>query len=226
MSQSITGEVKAVRRRSHSVSTPADRLIARLAQRIGGSKAKEIDRLIKFAVVGLLGFTIDFGAVLILQNTLLPPVNAANEPLDFNVALATSVAFVLAVCSNFVWNRLWTYPDSRSRSARRQLTQFFIVSVIGWTLRTVWIDLAYQGLGELSTALIGSLDAAYAPALIDQHKLGTMVALFFGVIVVTAWNFLANRYWTYNGRRLVCASRWTTPPQSNSAAASGAMSAS
>ncbi len=198
MSGTLTADAKNAPRRHHSVSTPIDRLIMRVAERLGGSKAKELERFIKFAFVGLLGFVIDSGTVIILQNSLLPPVTAANEPLDANVALATTVAFVLAVCSNFVWNRLWTYPDSRSRSARKQLTQFVIVSVIGWSLRTLWIDIAYQGLGELSTTFIQMLQADYAPALLDQNKLGTMLALFFGVIVVTAWNFLANRYWTYN----------------------------
>ncbi len=198
MSSAWTGDPNSTPRRHHSVSTPVDHFIVMAARRIGGDKAKEYERFIKFAFVGLLGFVIDTGTVLILQNTLLPPVNAANQPLDVNVALATTVAFVLAVCSNFVWNRLWTYPDSRSRSARRQLTQFVIVSVIGWAIRTLWIDYAYQALGDLSTTVIRSLSADYAPALLDQHKLGTMIALFIGVIVVTAWNFLANRYWTYN----------------------------
>ncbi|MCY4145517.1 MAG: GtrA family protein [Chloroflexi bacterium] len=198
MSGTLTADAKKAARRHHSVSTPIDRLIMLVAQRLGGSKAKEMDRFIKFAFVGLLGFVIDSGTVIILQNSLLPPVTAANEPLDANVAVATTVAFVLAVCSNFVWNRLWTYPDSRSRSARKQLTQFFIVSVIGWFLRTLWIDFAYQALGEAATTLIQMLNADYAPALLDQNKLGTMVALFFGVIAVTAWNFLANRYWTYS----------------------------
>ncbi len=197
MSGTITANAEDARRH-HSVSTPIDRFIRLVALRFGGDKAKELERFIKFAFVGLLGFVIDSGTVIILQNSLLPPVTAANEPLDANVALATTVAFVLAVCSNFVWNRLWTYPDSRSRSAQKQLTQFVIVSIIGWALRTLWIDFAYQALGDLSTSLVQMLNAAYAPALLDQNKLGTMLALFFGVIVVTAWNFLANRYWTYN----------------------------
>ncbi len=198
MSGTLTANAENAPRRHHSVSTPIDRLIALVALRFGGDKPKELERFIKFAFVGLLGFIIDTGTVIILQNSLLPPVTSTNEPLDANVALATTVAFVLAVCSNFVWNRLWTYPDSRSRSARKQLIQFVIVSVIGWALRTLWIDLAYQSLGELSTNFILMINADYAPALLDQNKLGTMLALFFGVIVVTAWNFLANRYWTYN----------------------------
>ena len=163
MPPALTADAKDAPRRHHSVSTPIDRLITRVSGRFGGDKPKELERLIKFAFVGLLGFAIDSGTTIVLQNSLLPPVTAANEPLDFNVALATTIAFVLAVCSNFVWNRLWTYPDSRSRSARRQLTQFAIVSVIGWALRTLWIDWAYRSLGELSTTLIRGLERGLRP---------------------------------------------------------------
>ena len=34
--------------------------------------------------------------------------------------------------------------------------------------------------------------------LIDQNKLGTTIALVFGVLIVMIWNFVANRFWTYN----------------------------
>ena len=195
MAQAFEGKQE---RRHHSMSTPIDSFIGTLSTRVGGRRAKEVERFIKFGFVGVLGFAIDAGTVLVLQNTLLPPVNELAQPLAHNVALTQSIAFVLAVVSNFVWNRLWTYPDSRSRSPQRQLAQFAIVSLIGWAIRTVWIGLSYEPLGGLSTALLQAIDSAYAPALLEQHKVGTMVALFFGVIVVMFWNFLANRYWTYS----------------------------
>ena len=198
MFQSFGSRAGETGRRHHKVTTPFDSIIWALSLRLGGRRAREVERFIKFAFVGVLGFAIDAGAVLVLQNTVLPPVNELSEPLANNVALTQTIAFVLAVCSNFVWNRLWTYPDSRSQSAQRQLTQFAIVSLIGWVIRTVWIGISYEPLGELSTVVLSSLNAGYAPALLDQHKLGTMIALFFGVIVVMFWNFLANRYWTYN----------------------------
>lgn len=198
MFQAYSSDAGKTGRRHHRVTTPIDGVIEALAMRIGGSRAKEFERFIKFGFVGVLGFVIDAGTVLALQNTLLPPVNELSEPLANNVALTQSIAFVLAVCSNFVWNRLWTYPDSRSTSAQRQLTQFAIVSIVGWVIRTLWIGLSYEPLGRLSTELLANVDAGYAPALLDQHKVGTMVALFFGVIVVMIWNFLANRYWTYS----------------------------
>ena len=198
MSQAVSTKPPETGRHHHKVTTPLDSVIMSFSSSIGGSRAKEIERFIKFAVVGVLGFLIDAGTVLILQNTVWPPVNDLSEPMAINVALVQSIAFVLAVCSNFVWNRLWTYPDSRSQSAQRQLTQFAIVSIVGWVIRTVWIGLSYEPLGNLSTTVFTSINADYAPALLDQHKVGTMIALFFGVIAVMFWNFLANRYWTYS----------------------------
>ena len=184
--------------KSRAFQTPIDGIIISVAQRIGGGRAKEVERFIKFSFVGLLGFVIDFGAVFLLQFTILPPVNAAGENLPVNVAIASTIAFVLAVCSNFIWNRLWTYPDSRSYSIRRQLTQFTIVSVIGGVVRTVWMAATFIFFGVLSTSLLQALLPAYSPSPLDQQKLGTMIAMFIGVIIVMFWNFLANRYWTYN----------------------------
>ena len=163
MSQAVTSDASKTGRRHHKLTTPFDSVIVHLARRIGGPRAKEVERFIKFGFVGVLGFLIDSGTVLALQNTLLPPVNEAYETLAVNVAAAQSVAFVLAVCSNFVWNRLWTYPDSRSRSRQRQLTQFAVVSFTGWAIRTLLIDRMYVPLGDLSTSIIKSINLDYAP---------------------------------------------------------------
>ncbi len=198
MSQVATPDVKSKRSHYRGLNTPLDRLIIKIARRVGGDKAKEVERFIKFAFVGLLGFVIDFGALVVLQSSLLPPVNDLQERLPVNVAIATSIGFALAVMSNYAWNRFWTYPDSRSYSVRRQLTQFAIVSVIGWIARTLWITATYVFLGLLSTQFIQMLIVDYQPQMLDEHKLGTMIAQFIGVVAVMIWNFLANRYWTFN----------------------------
>ncbi len=186
-------------RKSHAIQTPIDGLIRRIARKFGGSKAKELERFIKFAIVGAIGFVVDFGSVNILQSTLLPPVDATGNDLAINVAIATTIAFIAAVVSNFIWNRLWTYPDSRSRSIRRQLVQFTLVSVSGWLVRTLWITLAYHPIGNLLYPVLGdvSLFANMSPES-AAARIGTNVALLIGVFVVMIWNFFANRYWTYS----------------------------
>lgn len=174
------------------VATPIDNLIVALSLKIGRGQAREVERFIKFAFVGTLGFIIDIGTLILLQNTILPPES------NSNVLFANSIAFVLAVCSNFIWNRFWTYPDSRSYSIRRQLAQFGIVSVIGLVIRNVWISNTYEAIGQLSTSVMQGMLADYAPTLIDENKLGATIALVFGVLIVLIWNFAANRFWTYN----------------------------
>ena len=192
MSHTVTPKASNSTRRQGSLATPVDSLIVALSVKVGRSQAKEVERFIKFAFVGTLGFIIDVGTVIILQNTILPPEN------NQHITLVNSIAFVLAVGSNFIWNRLWTYPDSRSFSLQRQLTQFAIVSVIGLAIRNVWIHGTYEYLGELSTAVLQGTFVDYAPELIDQNKLGTTIALVFGVLIVMIWNFVANRFWTYS----------------------------
>lgn len=174
---------------------PLDILILAVAGHFGG-RSKEVERFLKFAVVGFIGAVVDFGTLFILQATILPPADT------FSVALATTIAFLAAILSNFTWNRLWTYPDSRSRSVRRQLAIFTFISVIGWLGRTTWISLAYHPLGTFLMPyvlpIIQMFRPAYMPSDHAAAKLGTFAAMLIGVIVVMFWNFLANRIWTYN----------------------------
>jgi putative flippase GtrA len=180
---------------TRTLRNPLDMLILAVAGHFG-SKSKEVERFLKFAVVGAIGAVVDFGTLFVLQATVLPPSST------FMVALATTIAFLAAIVSNFTWNRLWTYPDSRSRSVRRQLAMFTFISVIGWLGRTTWISLAYQPLGTFLMPhllpLIHLARPTYMPSDHAEAKLGTFAAMIVGVIVVMFWNFLANRLWTYN----------------------------
>jgi len=184
-----------------STRNPLDIVILAIASRFG-DKSKEVERFLKFMFVGVVGFIVDFGTVTLLQATILPPTNKSGDRLIINVILATSISFIAALISNFTWNRLWTYPDSRSRSARQQLVMFTFISIVGYLGRTIWITNAYHFLGTLFmplfVPLIRLFKTAYIPTMAADDKLGTMIAMVIGVIIVTFWNFFANRRWTYN----------------------------
>lgn len=172
-----------------------NQIIVAIADRVGGRKAKEVERFLKFATVGVIGAIIDFGVLNLLQATVLRP----EEPnVSLKVALATGLAFVSAVTSNFVWNRYWTYPDSRTRPIQRQWLQFFMVSLAGLLFRLVWVRTLYIPLGDIG------LDALQAAGIVGSmadsaiKRLGTNIAQFFAVWIVMVWNFFVNRYWTYN----------------------------
>lgn len=186
---------------SPATRNPLDIIILAIASRFG-DKSKEVERFLKFMIVGVIGFIVDFGTVTILQATILPPTTKSGDRIIVNVILATSIAFIAALISNFTWNRIWTYPDSRSRSARQQLFMFAFISLVGWLGRTIWITTAYHLLGNLFMPiflpLVRLFRAGYIPSPAADDKLGTMIAMVIGVIVVTFWNFFANRRWTYN----------------------------
>jgi putative flippase GtrA len=172
-----------------------NRVILAISLRFG-PKAKEVERFLKFAIVGIIGAIVDFGVLNLLQATILHP----NEPqVELKVALATGTAFSSAVLSNFIWNRYWTYPDSRSRSVRRQLVLFFMVNAIGmafrlWFVRTLFSPMGHSGVDALQALglMSGPVDAPVT------RRIGTNIAQFFAVWIVMLWNFFVNRYWTYN----------------------------
>lgn len=172
-----------------------NRIILKFSSRYGGTQAKEVERFLKFAVVGVVGAVIDFGVLNLLQATVLSPV----EPhLSLKVALATGTAFTSAVTSNFIWNRYWTYPDSRSRSIQQQLMQFFIVNAAGLAFRLIWVRVLFGPLGEIGANTLTWLGVIESMDDTATKQLGTNIAQFFAIWIVMIWNFFVNRYWTYN----------------------------
>lgn len=169
-------------------------LIKRVSLRFGGKNAKELERFIKFFIVGAIGFVVDFGSLNLLQLTILRP----REDTALPVMLATTIAFTAAITSNFIWNRYWTYPDSRSRPVAQQLVQFFIVNIAGWVFRLGIVLGLYRPLGQLAAGAVSlfSSNIQLIPETVDQ--LGTNLAQAIAVFIVMFWNFFANRYWTYN----------------------------
>ena len=178
--------------KNNGMKTPLDGIIQTLAIRFGGNKSVEVERFIKFAVVGLIGAIVDFGTLNVLQSTVLPPEST------LNVAVAATIAFIAAVMSNFFWNRFWTYPDSRSRSVRRQLAQFGLVSLVGWMARTIWISAAYVWVGALAVSVVNFFNPGFEPTVILTNRIGANVAQLIAIFVVMIWNFVINRLWTYN----------------------------
>src|ERR1044071_3714377 len=88
------------------------------------TETKERIRFFKFAVVGTIGAVVDFGIANLLAHFL-------NMPLVY----AGTISFICAIISNFLFNRYWTYPDSRSRHFLHQLSMFVLVSAAGIAIR-------------------------------------------------------------------------------------------
>ena len=143
---------------------------------------QERNRFLRFACVGIVGAVVDFGIFNLLTSLLAMPA-----------VWAQTISFTVAVISNFIWNRLWTYPDSRSKPIGHQLVQFIIVSFIGLGIRTPLFAWLEPRMIALFTSFAKSSGWHIPPVL-----LGHNLALAIGIFVVMLWNFFVNRFWTYS----------------------------
>lgn len=146
------------------------------------TEQKERVRFFRFAVVGSFGALVDFTTFHLLRELLgVPPI------------WAQGVSFTAAVTSNFIWNRYWTYPDSRSKPILNQVLSFFVVNIIGLAIRTPVFTLLESPFRKLAD-LIPFLPVG----IFTVDFLGYSAALAVAVVVVMFWNFFVNRYWTYS----------------------------
>jgi putative flippase GtrA len=134
-------------------------------------RPKEFERFLKFATVGVIGTIIDFSVLNLLHKLAGMPVLTANI-----------FSFSLAVLSNFTWNRLWTFPESRERPLIGQLGQFVLVNVVGLGINEAVLYLVLQAI----RSFVG-----------DPWNYN--LAKAFAIVVVLFWNYFINRLWTYRG---------------------------
>jgi putative flippase GtrA len=141
---------------------------------------KERVRFLKFATVGAIGSVVD----IVVMNLL-------TQLFHMRLVFAGTISLICAILCNFILNRFWTYPDSRSRHFLHQLSMFFLVNLIGIAFRVPILHFveppmasAFQNFAHLS----GSSAEIYAK--------NATIAFAIGVVMI--WNFFINRYWTYN----------------------------
>ncbi len=149
---------------------------------------KRIERFIKFAIVGTIGALVDF-AVLNIMKLVFESVgfgeawDVSANTRQIQLAAANTISFSAAVLSNFTWNRLWTFPESRERPLGTQLLQFTVVNIAGLAINTL--------------ILIG-LDQ-YVLQQVLPTRLSYNIAKAVAICVVLFWNFGINLIWTYRG---------------------------
>ncbi len=135
-----------------------------LAYRIGAAARQPANwlQLFKFGLVGGSGYLINL-AVFALATGIVGVHHVA----------AAVAAFVVAVSSNFWWNRHWTFA-ARDGAVHFQAARFFAVSI--------------AGLG---------INLAVLEALVSSGSLGELYAQAIAVAVAMPFNFLGNRLWTF-----------------------------
>jgi putative flippase GtrA len=134
------------------------------ADRVGAAARRPASwlQLLKFGIVGGSGYLINLAVFAILAGNL-----------DLHHTAAAVGAFCVAVTSNFLWNRYWTFGPGDG-SAGFQAARFFAVSV---------------------ASLI--LNLAVLEALVAGGAMGELTAQAIAVAVAMPFNFLGNKLWTF-----------------------------
>jgi len=153
---------------------------------------RELSRFLKFSVVGTIGAVVDFGSFNLMLTLLSIPY-----------LLAQGISFALAVTSNFLFNRYWTYPDSRAKTVAQQAMQFTLVNAVGLMIRTPVLASAESPMIRLAQRLMDFVSTTFpkfaaGASGMDPSLLGRNFALALAVLIVLFWNFGVNRIWTYS----------------------------
>ena len=117
----------------------------------------------KFCAVGAVGYLIN----LAVYDVLL------HEGLHY--LLAATCSFLVAVTSNYTWNRIWTFRGQRGHVGYQGL-RFFVVSLLALAANEL-----------LLTALVAG-------------GAGKVVGQAIAIVLVTPINFVGNKLWSFRRR--------------------------
>jgi dolichol-phosphate mannosyltransferase len=119
-------------------------------------------QLVKFCAVGASGYVVNLAVFAFVVGVV-----------DLHHLVAATLAFVVAVSNNFLWNRHWTFA-ARGGHAGFQAARFFAVSVGAFLFAAALLELLVSGVG-----------VAEVPAQAVS------------VVAATPLNFVGNKMWSF-----------------------------
>ncbi|WP_353828578.1 GtrA family protein [Agromyces sp. SYSU T0242] len=134
--------------------------------------------LVKFGVVGLIGYAIDVALFNALRVGLFGEDTWAQTAIGAKV-VSTSVAIVF----NWIGNRYWTFRSHRRRRVLREFAEYVAVSLGGMAISLLCLWVSHYVLGFTS--------------LLADNISSNVIGLGLG----TAFRFLLYRYWVYGHHR-------------------------
>ena len=121
-------------------------------------------QLARFGAVGASGYAINL------------VVFAGAVAAGLHYIAAATVAFVVALVNNFVWNRIWTFRGAHG-STSGQAARFLVVSTAAFLLSLAILD-----------------------SLVGGARMPKVAAEAIAVLAVTPLSFLANKLWSFRAR--------------------------
>lgn len=133
---------------------------------------KLFTQIYRFITVGVINTGVD----LIVLNLLIYTFNRGRE--GFYYTLFKSTSFLVSVAGSYLMNKYWTFVGESKGNEVLELSEFFIVSIIGFVINV--------GVATLVIKFISPLPSltAYWPS----------VGALAGTAVGLLWNFFGYKY--------------------------------
>ncbi len=135
---------------------------------------------IRYAIVGGLGTVVDVVVLYLLVEFVSMPI-----------LIATGFSFIAAVINNFLLNKYWTF-NNKHTNIRKQFIKFFLVAGIGLLLTLVFMYIFVHIL------IIPNVSIGFFS--MQKELPGYVVAKLITSVIVLSWNFMGNKFWTFNDR--------------------------
>lgn len=119
----------------------------------------------KFCVVGAVGYLVNLGVYDVVLHQ------------GVHYLVAATCSFLVAVTSNYTWNRHWTFREHRGHVGVQGM-RFFVVSLAALGANLVVLHL-----------------------LVSYGSLGKLLAQAVAIVVVTPLNFVGNKLWSFRRAR-------------------------
>jgi len=130
-------------------------------------------QFIKFCLIGATSAIIDVGLFTVLTHLHLHPI------------LARTLSVFVAVINGYTWNSLWTFRGMGKGKEHEKFMKFLAINVVGMGLNLGIM----QGVFFLFTGHFLRTD--------EPDKLHMYSGLAVAIVLVSLWNFIANKKWTF-----------------------------
>lgn len=108
---------------------------------------KLIAQIMKFGVVGVIAFVIDYGLMVLLT-----------EAFGVNYLISATVSFAVSVTFNYFASMRYVFKHKEGMSKRREFVIFVVLSVIGLGINDLimWLGTDLGGISYLITKLVAT----------------------------------------------------------------------
>lgn len=128
--------------------------------------------IVKFCIVGLVGIFVDLGVVVLLK-----------QSLEWDTRLCAVCGFSVAVSTNYLLNRFWTFEKARSAAWFGSYLRYVAANLLGLGVRILTVHLLIE---------LAHLDRGYQYILTN----------FIGIFLATVINFLGAKFFAFRAERM------------------------